>query len=246
MNSLRSLGRAIEYEIERQIERARVGRADRAGDPPLGRGRRPHALDAHRRKGRTTTATSPSPTSCRSRPTDEMRAAVRGARCPSCRRRGGPGSWTSGGSARTRPGCSSTRPVWPTTPRRRWPRSTAARRRTSSNWCNGDVLGHLNETGLVARGAAARARRARRARRPRRRGHDLAQPGQGRARRVPARAEAPEAGRRGARARAGERRRRARRGRRRGARRQRRRRRGLPRRRRQGDARRSAASSWAR
>ncbi len=36
------------------------------GDPALGRGRRPHAHAAHRRRTPTTTATSSSPTSCRS------------------------------------------------------------------------------------------------------------------------------------------------------------------------------------
>ena len=42
LNSLRSLGRAIEYEAERQIELIEVGRAGRPADPPLGRGRGPH------------------------------------------------------------------------------------------------------------------------------------------------------------------------------------------------------------
>ncbi len=60
--------------------------------------------------------------------------------------------------------------------------------------------------GLGARRATTRARRAGRARRPRRRRHAVTEPGQRRARRVPARAEATEAGRGGARARAGQRR----------------------------------------
>ena len=47
---------------------ARDGRARAAGDPPLGRGRRPHPPRAGRRRRRTTTATSRSPTSCRSAP----------------------------------------------------------------------------------------------------------------------------------------------------------------------------------
>ena len=46
MNSLRSLGRAIDYEIERQVERDRGGRAHRPGDAPLGRGDRSHRLHA--------------------------------------------------------------------------------------------------------------------------------------------------------------------------------------------------------
>ena len=42
LNSVRSLGRAIEYEAERQIALHRVGRGGGPADPPLGRGGRPH------------------------------------------------------------------------------------------------------------------------------------------------------------------------------------------------------------
>ena len=91
MNSLRSLGRAIDYEIERQVGGARSGRADRAGDASLERSRRPHAARCARRKARPTTATSPSPTSCPSRPTTRCGRGS-ASRCPSCRRCGAPGS----------------------------------------------------------------------------------------------------------------------------------------------------------
>ena len=59
-------------------------RADRAGDPPLGRGRRASPTGCARRRARRTTATSPSPTSCRSRPTTRC-APRRGRRSPSSR-----------------------------------------------------------------------------------------------------------------------------------------------------------------
>ena len=148
MNSLRSLGRAIEYEIERQIDRARRRRADRAGDPPLGRSRRPHALDAHQ-GGLVRLPLLP-----RARPRAgraDRRDARRGGRdrCPSCppaRRARLAGR--VGDQREPRPGCSSAPRAWPTTPRRRWSRSTAAPPRDVVNWANGDVLGHLNETGL--------------------------------------------------------------------------------------------------
>ncbi len=72
MNSFRFVERGIEAEIERQIEIWALGRHGRAGDAPL----RPRERIAHgrcaRRRRCTTTATSPSPTSCRSCPTEEM------------------------------------------------------------------------------------------------------------------------------------------------------------------------------
>ena len=60
----------------------RRGRDGPAGDPPLGRGRRPHRHAPGRRRRPTTTATSPSPTSCRS--TRRPRASP--ASTPRCRR----------------------------------------------------------------------------------------------------------------------------------------------------------------
>ena len=216
MNSLRSLGRAIEYEIERQIElRSRPAsgscRRPGTGTKPTG------ARSSMRIEGRArpTTATSPSPTSCRSRPTDEMRAAVRASmpELPAARR--ARLVERVGDQRSRRAGCSSTRPGWPTTPRRRWRRSTAAPPRTSSTGARRraratstrpgsrpavlplapDGLAEL--VGLVADGTLSRNQAK----------DVLAE--------CLARAEAPEAGRRRARARAGERRGRARRRRRR-------------------------------
>ena len=50
----------------RQVDLLEAGERVVAGDPPLGRGRRPHAHRCAPRRRRTTTATSPSPTWCRS------------------------------------------------------------------------------------------------------------------------------------------------------------------------------------
>ena len=131
MNSLRSLGRAIDYEIERQIGGARVGRAHRAGDPSLGRSRRPHALDAH--EGglvRLPLLPRARPRAGRARPTRCARGcAASMPELPAARRAR---LVERVGDQRVRRArCSSPRPGWPTTPRRRWPRSTAARPRTS-------------------------------------------------------------------------------------------------------------------
>ena len=52
LNSIRSLGRAIDYEARRQIDLHRVRRAGRPADPPLERGRRPHAHAALEGGGR--------------------------------------------------------------------------------------------------------------------------------------------------------------------------------------------------
>ena len=68
LNSLRSLGRAIDYEAARQIDAARRRRHGGPGDPALGRGRRADRDRCAPRKRPTTTATSPSPTWCRSAP----------------------------------------------------------------------------------------------------------------------------------------------------------------------------------
>ena len=46
LNSLRSLGRAIDYEASRQVDLLESGGTGRAGDPALERGRGPHVDDA--------------------------------------------------------------------------------------------------------------------------------------------------------------------------------------------------------
>ena len=51
LNSLRSLGRAIDYEAARQIDVIRGGGAGRPGDPALGRGVGPNRLDALEGRG---------------------------------------------------------------------------------------------------------------------------------------------------------------------------------------------------
>ena len=185
MNSLRSLGRAIDYEIERQVDRARRPASGSCRRRVTGTKPTAARTPCARRRGRPTTATSPSPTSCRWRPTDEMRAAVHASmpELPAARR----------GRLQTEWGISDTeaRVLVGTEGLADYAEAavtaldggTAARRRQ---------LGERRRARSpqrdrpVARGAAARARRAGRARRARRGGHDLAQPGQGRAGRVPA------------------------------------------------------------
>ena len=81
-------------------------------------------------------------------PNDEMRAAVRESmpELPAARRARLVEEW--GITRVRRPRCSSPRPGWPTTPRRRWRRSIGGTAKDVANWCIGDVLAHLNETGL--------------------------------------------------------------------------------------------------
>ena len=69
VNSLRSVERAVRFEMRRQAAVLDEGGADRAGDPALPRGHRHHLARAAARRRRPTTGTSPSPTWCRSRPT---------------------------------------------------------------------------------------------------------------------------------------------------------------------------------
>ena len=69
LNSVRSLGRAIEYEADRQIALLESGERGRPADPPLGRGRRPHRRRSARRRTPTTTGTSSSRTWSRWCPT---------------------------------------------------------------------------------------------------------------------------------------------------------------------------------
>ena len=65
INSIRSLGQAIEYEARRHVDLYANGEATPPGDPPLGRGGRPLDHRADPRRRRTTTATSRIPTWCR-------------------------------------------------------------------------------------------------------------------------------------------------------------------------------------
>ncbi len=77
MNSIRSLGRALEYEIERQIERRWTPASASCRRPATGTRTPASPTRCARRRVRTTTATSPSPTSSPWRPTVAMRERVR-------------------------------------------------------------------------------------------------------------------------------------------------------------------------
>ena len=148
MNSLRSLGRAIDYEIERQVGGACGRRAHRAGDAPLGRGRRRHAARCAPRKARPTTATSRNPTSCRSRRTTRCAARVRSSmpELPAMRRARLVSEWgiaeSDGPHPRGHAGLAD------------YAEAAVAALRSGTakdvaNWCVGDVLAYLNESGLA-------------------------------------------------------------------------------------------------
>ena len=78
VNSLRSVERAVRYEMTRQAGVLDARRADRAGDPALRGGHRHHAGRAGARRPRRTTGTSRSPTWCRSRRPREWVEELRG------------------------------------------------------------------------------------------------------------------------------------------------------------------------
>ena len=170
MNSLRSLGRAIEYEIERQIgaleSGERIVQETRHWDEADGR---THSMRT--KEGSSDYRYFPEPDLVPVAPTDEMRGRGARRRCPSCRRaRRARLQSTSGGSARPTRGCSSTHPGLADyaeaavgRARRRHARSDVV------NWAQRRRARLPQRDRAVAGGAAARARRARRARRPRRR-----------------------------------------------------------------------------
>ena len=81
MNSFRYLERGVEAEIARQVAIVEARRRGRAGDAPLRPGPRARSARCAPRRRRTTTATSPSPTSCRSSSTRRWSRP----RAPSCR-----------------------------------------------------------------------------------------------------------------------------------------------------------------
>ena len=84
VNSIRFIGQAIEYEARRQIGILEDGGSDRPGDAPVRS--RPAARRARcaPRRRRTTTATSPIPTCCRSSSTRPMWTTSRRT-CRNCR-----------------------------------------------------------------------------------------------------------------------------------------------------------------
>ena len=170
VNSLRSVERAVRYEMRRQAAVLDDGRPDRAGDPALPRGHRQHLVRAGARRRRPTTGTSPSPTWCRS-PRTRSGSRSSPPRCPSCpppaapacrrsgasrrrdglagqRRRRRPGRATPSRPAPRRPtpasGGSASWPGGPTTPASSWPSSRSRRRRWPS-WSGWSAAGTIND-----------------------------------------------------------------------------------------------------
>ena len=215
MNSLRSLGRAIDYEIERQIAAMesgeRIVQETRGWDEAAG-----VSEGMRSKEGSNDYRYFPEPDLVPVAPSDEMRAdaARRGARAAG--RRAGRGFVAEWGVADQDARVLVDNPLLADY-------ADAAVAVGCAGQGRGELV-HRRDPRLpqrdraLARGAAAPAGRAGRAHRARAGRHAVAQPGQGRARRVPARAEAAEAGGGGARARPGERRGRAGDGPRRGAR----------------------------
>ena len=203
MNSLRSLGRAIDYEIERQI--AAIG----SGERIVQETRHWDEADGRTHSMRTKEGSSdyryfPEPDLVPVAPTDEMRARVRSSmpELPATRRARLQETWGIGETeARVlvaTPGLAEYAEAAVLALDGGSPRDVV-------NWSNGDVLGYHNVSGLSAAVLPLAPRRTGRAGRAGRCRADLAQPGEGRARGVPHRAEATEADRRRTRSGAGER-----------------------------------------
>ncbi len=129
MNSLRSLGRAIEYEIERQIgaleSGERIVQETRHWDEADGR---THSMRT--KEGSSDYRYFPEPDLVPVAPTDAMRGGCT-RRCRSCRPIAAPDCRRSGGSATTRRECSSARRGSPSTQRRPSTCSTVVRLGTS-------------------------------------------------------------------------------------------------------------------
>ena len=104
VNSFRYVGKAIDYEIERQIERPRGRRPRRAGDAALGLGDRPHELDAQQGRG-ARLPVFPGARSARRWSWTRHVSPASSPRCPSCRRRAGAGSSRSMRFRSTTPAC---------------------------------------------------------------------------------------------------------------------------------------------
>jgi aspartyl-tRNA(Asn)/glutamyl-tRNA(Gln) amidotransferase subunit B len=149
MNSLRSLGRAIDYEIDRQIA------ALDADEPLVQETRHWDEADGRTHSMRTKEGSSdyryfPEPDLVPVAPTDEMRARVRTAmpELPAARRARLAAEWgIPEGDARTlvaTPGLAE----YAEAAVLALPAGSGGSPKDVVNWCIGDVLAHLNETGL--------------------------------------------------------------------------------------------------
>ncbi|MET0275495.1 MAG: Asp-tRNA(Asn)/Glu-tRNA(Gln) amidotransferase subunit GatB [Acidimicrobiia bacterium] len=148
MNSLRSLGRAIDYEIERQIQLLEAGervvQETRHWDEADGR-----TGSMRSKEGSSDYRYFPEPDLVPVAPTEEMRAAVRASmpELPSARRDRLVDEWgITDGDARV---------LVSTTGLAEYAEAavavlTAGTAKDVVNWCIGDVLAHLNESGGVA------------------------------------------------------------------------------------------------
>jgi aspartyl-tRNA(Asn)/glutamyl-tRNA(Gln) amidotransferase subunit B len=147
MNSLRSLGRAIDYEIARQIAAVargeRIVQETRHWDEADGR---THSMRV--KEGSSDYRYFPEPDLVPVAPTDAMRDAVRGSmpELPAAHRQRLEAEWGIG--------ASDARTLVATDGMAEYAEQavSALRKGTARdvvNWCNGDVLGYLNESGLV-------------------------------------------------------------------------------------------------
>ena len=186
MNSLRSLGRAIEHEIARQVVAIESGeqivQETRHWDEAEGR-----TESMRSKEGSSDYRYFPEPDLVPVAPTSEMRSRVRAEmpELPAARRARLVEEWGIGESdarhTRRRARARRVRGGRRARARRRYPEG---RRELVQH--RGARVPQRNR--VVAGRPPARARRSRRARRPRRGGHDQSQPGEGRPRRMPARA----------------------------------------------------------
>ena len=130
MNSLRSLGRAIDYEIERQTRRIesgeRIVQETRHWDEADGR---THSMRT--KEGSSDYRYFPEPDLVPVAPTDEMRAAVPVVDAGVAGGAPGPAPGRVGHRRHRGPGARGHARAWPTTPKRPCSRSRAGRRATS-------------------------------------------------------------------------------------------------------------------
>ena len=156
MNSFRFLD-AGHPRRDRAPDRAAGGRrAGRAGDAALRPAPAARSPRCAPRRRRTTTATSPSPTSCRCVPTEEMLAGGARRRCPSCRRRG-PSATSATGRCRADDRAAAGLPARAAATTSRRPRRRRAEGASAvvANWV-GELVGRI---GADADPAASASRR---------------------------------------------------------------------------------------